>query len=54
MSKPEQQIADLRAALAALLDAMDYTSGNCRPNEQVGAVVPKILILNARLILSIT
>lgn len=30
----------LRAALLTVLDAVDYTKGACRPNEQVGAVLP--------------
>lgn len=42
---------DLRACLQALLDAVDYTAGNCSPTEMVGAVLPKVLILNARLAL---
>lgn len=37
-----------KAALQALLDAMDYTSGACSLTEMVGAVVDKILIDNAR------
>lgn len=35
-------------ALAALLDAMDYTRGACGPTELVSAVVPIVLIENAR------
>ena len=32
-------IRELRAALGAVLDCIDYTSGACRPTEQVGAVI---------------
>lgn len=38
----------LRAALLALLDAVDYSAGNCRVNEQIGAVLPLCLIALAR------
>lgn len=41
----EQQ---LRAALLALLDAVDYTTGACSMTELVGAVLPAVLIANAR------
>lgn len=49
MSAQKEQ--DLRACLQAILDAVDYTAGNCNQTEMVGAVLPKILILNARLVL---
>ncbi len=45
---------DLRAALLALLDAVDYTKGACSPTEMVGAVLPQVLIGNARKALSST
>lgn len=38
----------LRAALLAILDAIDYTDGACRVNDMVGAVLPKVLIERAR------
>lgn len=38
----------IRAALLAILDAVDYTDGACRVNDMVGAVLPKILIERAR------
>jgi hypothetical protein len=31
---------NLAAALAVLLDQVDYTNNACRPNEMVGAVLP--------------
>ena len=31
----------LRSLLMVVLDAVDYTAGNCRPNEMVGAVLPQ-------------
>jgi hypothetical protein len=37
-----------RDALATLLDQVDYTAGNCRPNEMVGAVLPKEIVTLAR------
>jgi hypothetical protein len=39
---------DCRTALATVLDSVDYTAGNCRPNEMVGAVLPKEMIVMAR------
>lgn len=39
---------DCRTALATILDSVDYTAGNCRPNEMVGAVLPKEMIVMAR------
>ena len=38
----------LRAALLAILDSVDYTSGACLMTEWVGAVLPVVLIDNAR------
>lgn len=38
----------LRAALLAILDAVDYKAGNCRVNDMVGAVLPAVLIERAR------
>jgi hypothetical protein len=40
---------ELLAALGAILDAVDYTSGSCGFTEMVGAVLPKVLIVNARM-----
>lgn len=37
--------------LATLLDQVDYTSGNCRLTEQVGAVLPARMIAEARTLL---
>jgi hypothetical protein len=39
---------DCRTALLTILDQVDYTSGNCRPNEMVGAVLPKEVIALCR------
>lgn len=41
------EVNQLRAALLAILDAIDYTEGACRLNEQVGAVLPEVLLKNA-------
>lgn len=38
----------LRAALGTLLDAVDYERGACRPNELVGAVLPRETLSLAR------
>ena len=40
---------DCRTALLTVLDQVDYTTGACRPNEMVGAVLPKEVILLARI-----
>ena len=44
----EAQNAELVAALGVILDAVDYTSGACRLNEGVGAVLPIELIYKAK------
>ena len=44
MSECEQ----LRQWLNVILDCADYTAGNCRVNEMVGAVLPKEIIEQAR------
>lgn len=41
-----------RTALLSILDAVDYTAGNCRTNEMVSAVLDRVLITNARAALS--
>jgi hypothetical protein len=35
-------------ALRVVLDHVDYTAGNCRVNEMIGAVLPKSVITMAR------
>ena len=43
-------IADgLLAALRTVLDQVDYTTGNCRMNDMVAAVLPREIIRIARL-----
>lgn len=37
-------VQGLRNLLMVVLDAIDYTAGNCRPNEMVGAVLPQEVI----------
>ncbi len=44
-------IAELRAALGVVLDQVDFTSGACRMNEMVGALLTKDVIVKARLAL---
>jgi len=39
---------ELRAALRTLLDSVDYMTGACRSSEQVGAVLPSVVIVNAK------
>lgn len=45
---------DLRAALLALLDAVDYTRGACGIAEPISGVLPQVLIDNARKALAAT
>lgn len=42
------RMTEIRVVLGAILDAVDYTSGACRPVEMVGAVLPEELITRAR------
>lgn len=39
---------ELRAALLVILDAVDYTAGNCRQTEMIGAILPQASIRLAR------
>lgn len=38
----------LLEALKVILFEIDYDQGRCRPNEMIGAVVPKELLIKAR------
>ena len=38
----------LRTAALLVLDSVDYTAGNCRVNEMVGAVLPRQIIAQLR------
>jgi hypothetical protein len=38
----------LRTAVLLVLDSADYTAGNCRANEMVGAVLPREIIVQLR------
>lgn len=49
-----KRIADLWAALGVLLDSVDYTSGACKLNEAVGAVLPIEIIEKAKAALKAT
>ncbi len=42
------EVERLTAALLLVLDQVDYTVGNCRPNEMIGAVLPVEVITVAR------
>lgn len=44
----EGRVYELRNALNLVLDQVDYTSGACRANEMVGAVLGKNIIDLAR------
>lgn len=46
--KLEKDAVELRVALKAILDAVDYTTGACRLVDMVGAALDKRLIENAR------
>lgn len=48
----ELAVDSARSSLAALLDAVDYTSGACRPTEPVAAALPTALVQHARRALS--
>jgi len=39
----------LRIALMLLLDQIDYIAGNCRVNEQIGAVLPASLLAKVKM-----
>lgn len=43
---------DLYAALAVVIDQIDYTNQACRPNEMIGAVLDRHLIEKAKTALS--
>ena len=45
---PHLMIENLRMVLGELLDNCDYTAGNCRSNEMVGAVIPAATLQRAR------
>ena len=50
--RAETEAENLLATLETILDAIDYTSGACRVNEMVGAVLPKELIQKARMVIA--
>ena len=39
---------ELKHGIMVILDAVDYTQGNCKPNDPVGGVLPVCLIENIR------
>jgi len=45
-------IENIRASLLSILDDVDYTVGNCRPNDMVGAALDRVIIANARKVLN--
>ena len=48
LSSLTEKVERLRQWLAVTLDCADYTAGNCRVNEMVGAVLPTDVIKQAR------
>lgn len=50
ISETAKKMGELRAALASLLDCVDYTTTppSCRQNEMIGAVLPRAVIDLAR------
>ena len=40
----EKKIDDIKSSVQVLLDCIDYTSGNCKPNEPIGGILPKRVI----------
>lgn len=43
-----ERVKIITQALHVLLDSVDYTKGNCKPTEMVGAVLPQEVITLAR------
>ena len=48
LAAANKRIENLWAALGVLLDSVDYTSGACKLNEAVGAVLPIEIIEKAK------
>ena len=46
--KVKQERDQFKSILLVILDCVDYTAGNCRVNEMVGAVLPREVIERAR------
>jgi hypothetical protein len=44
----QAKLDDVVASIMVVLDCVDYTVGNCRPNEPVGGVLPKEVIVRTR------
>lgn len=47
--KVKQERDQFKSILLVILDCVDYTAGNCRANEMVGAVLPREVIERVRL-----
>ena len=47
-SQTKNERDELYNMLGLLLDNIDYTSGACRINEMVGAVLPQVLLSKAK------
>lgn len=45
---PENKELELREALEALLDQVDYVARNCSINDMVGSVLPREIISKCR------
>lgn len=43
-----EQLENLRSTTKVLLDCIDYTNGNCKLNDMVGAVLPSTVIREVR------
>lgn len=43
----EREREKIQIALDLILDSVDYTVGNCRVNEMIGAILPKKIIVLA-------
>lgn len=44
----EERSTRIEETLRTILDAVDYLAGNCKVNDPVGGVLPRILIERAR------
>jgi hypothetical protein len=43
-----ENLQRVRAELHTVLDCVDYYTGNCKLNDMVSAVLPIVVIINAR------
>ena len=44
----QAKLENIKAKTQVMLDCVDYTVGNCRPNEPIGGILPRIVIENIK------